>query len=295
MLSIIVCSVNKQFLNNFKKSTAVTIGVPFELLVWDNKTENKGLCEVYNLMAAKAQYPYLCFCHEDVLFETVNWGHIVIDIFKSNINVGLVGIAGSKYKSNIVSGWFTGIKHFDFYNILHFTNGKNEVLRSPQHWPEQEQQVACIDGVFMVCKKEVWEQHFFNQTLLRGFHFYDIDFSIRVAAHYSVIVTNRIHLVHITKGGDYGDHWLKEAFIYHNAQKKNLPFSVLPVNAKQVNVIIAKQWLDRLKKEKISFNNKKMLLKLMPVNKLKVGYSVIKFLLYKPLHLATLHKLIKKH
>jgi len=74
MISIIICSVNTAFLEQVNKNITATIGVPYELLAWDNRDAKKGICEVYNWMASKAQYAYLCFVHEDILFETENWG-----------------------------------------------------------------------------------------------------------------------------------------------------------------------------------------------------------------------------
>src|SRR3954471_17263970 len=108
MVSIVICSVNAGYLSSVTENIRATIGIEYELLVWNNVKEKKGLCEVYNMMAAKARYPYLCFLHEDILFTSANWGVTLIDLFRRRPAAGVVGIAGGKYKSRMYSGWYTG-------------------------------------------------------------------------------------------------------------------------------------------------------------------------------------------
>ena len=74
MLSVLICSINGELLRQVKQNIAETVGVPYEILVWDNKASNDGICKVYNRLASDAQYPLLLFVHEDVTFETMNWG-----------------------------------------------------------------------------------------------------------------------------------------------------------------------------------------------------------------------------
>ena len=57
MFSIIICSIHPPYLEQLRTNIANSIGQPYEILVWDNRTDKKGLCEVYNMLAAKARYP----------------------------------------------------------------------------------------------------------------------------------------------------------------------------------------------------------------------------------------------
>ena len=61
MLSLIICSINPVYLQQVKENIDSTIGVQYELLIWDNRETQKGICEVYNKMALQATFPYLCF------------------------------------------------------------------------------------------------------------------------------------------------------------------------------------------------------------------------------------------
>lgn len=294
MLSIIICSVNEQLLINLKDNIKKTIAVEYELLVWDNAKKQSSLCQVYNEMAGKAQYPYLCFCHEDIKFETKNWGKILQSIFEKDNSIGLIGVAGSKYKSSTYSGWYTGIAELDCYKILHEVNGVEELLISSVASNSCAQQVVCIDGVFMVCKKTVWQNHRFNESVLQGFHFYDIDFSLRIAKGNKVVVTNNILIRHITKGGDYGDRWIESAFQFHKSMKDIMPFPYQMQHAKLEDKI-AKNWLDRLKVENISMKNKIKWIRLQQLHlNIFLWYPILKFLFYKPFGMKSVHNFFKR-
>ena len=119
MVSILVCSIKASFLESLKKNISETIGCPFEILVWNNLTEQKPITEVYNLLADRAQYPYYCFIHEDIRFDTLNWAQNLLKAFEDNPKTGLIGIAGAKYKSKTPSGWSTGLAELDRCNIRH--------------------------------------------------------------------------------------------------------------------------------------------------------------------------------
>jgi hypothetical protein len=296
MLSVIICSINEEFLSNIKRSIASTIGLEYELLVWDNKGKNYGLCKVYNLMAGKARYPYICFIHEDIIFETLNWGKIVLEIFNTKKEIGLLGVAGGKYKGKYLSGWFSGIKGMDYFHIIHKDKTDQQNLSNAQKWEANEVRVVCIDGVFMCTRKVVWEMTKFNQDLLKGFHFYDIDFSLQVSRSYDVIVTNKIDIIHFTQGGDFGNNWVKEAISFHSNYSGILPISRETINIVSPELVVAKTWLNRLKTENISCGYKLKWIKIQKLYKVKALWPiVVKFLLYKPSGFAFIHDLLKKY
>lgn len=295
MISIIICSVNTSYLEQVKKSISASIGVEYELLVWDNSTEKKGICEVYNMMAFKANYDYLCFLHEDILFETDNWGQTLCSIFQHNNEIGIIGVAGSKYKSEYYSGWYTGIKELDCVNIIHryVDRDEHQLLQpAPQKVLEE---VVCIDGVFIACRKKIWETIPFNEKELSGFHFYDIDLSLRANVICTVAVTFEILLVHITKGGDYGDNWVNAAIQFHENSRLKLPVSLLEAVPAETDSIVINSWLNFLKNYSISFSNKvRWVRKQKLFGKSKIFYSLLKFFIYKPLRLDLIHHSKKK-
>jgi len=295
MISIVICSINENYLSQVKENISSTIGVEYELLIWDNLQDSKGICEVYNIMASQARYEYVCFLHEDILFETSDWGHKISSIFQNRPDIGVIGVAGSKYKSSYLSGWYSGVKELDCANIVHrYSWGDEHVLLNPS--PESNlEEVVCIDGVFICCRKKIWEQITFDQENLTGFHFYDIDFSTRAASICKVAVSFEILITHITKGGDFGDSWVKIAIDYHKLHGKKLPVYINGYANSGADKQIIKAWLDVLKNYRISWRNKFNWLATQKLfAKPRLYYSVLKFLLYKPLGLRYIHKSVKR-
>ena len=91
MISVLICSSNPVLLKQAKINISETISVKHEILHTDNREFNNGICSVYNELASRASFSYLCFVHEDVLFETKGWGLKIIDNFSSDLNIGLIG------------------------------------------------------------------------------------------------------------------------------------------------------------------------------------------------------------
>jgi len=292
MISVVICSINPELLSQVQQNISATIGVEYELLVWDNRVDKKGICGVYNQMAKQARYEYILFLHEDILFATNGWGREIRNIFEYHPEIGVIGLGGSKYKSKAFSGWYTALKNCDCLQIVHrFDHGDRPELLKPPTATNLEE-VVCLDGVFICCRKSVWEKRPFNESLLPGFHFYDIDFSLGAATFCKVVVTFDIILVHITAhGGDFGDKWVETAIKFHKAYKKELP-AVRSLKApKYFERSITITWLDVLKNQRVSWRNKWRWIRLQGLH-LKPGlyYSVMKFLFYRPLGLKRIHK-----
>lgn len=295
MISVLICSANAQLLSQIQKNIYETIGTTVEIISYDNRKNRKGICEAYNILAAKARYPFLCFLHEDVLFSTTDWGKRILKIFSDRSDIGVIGIAGSKYKSASYSGWFTGVKELDCANYIHqYNNGVERVYLKPQNEGSLEE-VVCLDGVFVCSRKEVWQRIKFDEKDLTGFHFYDIGFTLEAARICSVAVTYDIDILHITKGGDFGNNWIETAIHYHSAIQDKLPFTIVPVVASKVDKLIMATWLDVLKDQKISVDNRlKWIFNQGLYSKPELYYSILKFIFYSPLRLKYLHRLFKQ-
>jgi GT2 family glycosyltransferase len=295
MLSLIVCSINPDYINSLKSSVAATIGIEYEWLIWDNRTDNLGICEVYNKLAASARYPNLCFLHEDLEFKTPDWGKTIIQYFEKE-GYSLVGIAGSNYKSQLFSGWYSGggggAK--DYSNILHLNGREEFLLKIPADWNEAVSPVVTIDGVLMCCPKKTWQEHRFNENEIKGFHFYDLDYSLRVNRMGKVGVTSRIDIVHKTVGGDFGDKWIEQAFHFHQYAANMLPAYIGSVDPPKADLFVAKYWLDWLKNYRISFQNRKKWVFAQGLQKdRRLWYAILKFFLYRPMGLKSIHRIIK--
>ncbi|WP_316798853.1 glycosyltransferase [Pedobacter frigidisoli] len=234
MISIIISSVNAKMLSAVKKNIADTIGVPYEVISFDNASGKRGLCEIYNSGVSKARYDLLCFMHEDVEILTTNWGDEVAEIMGDE-TIGLLGVAGSSYKSLTPGGWACpGIEaKTNKVNIIQrykYSEGgtKKEYFNSEN---EQLSQVATIDGVWMCTRKSITDSVKFDEQTLPLFHGYDVDISLQVAKEHKVVVTFNILLDHFSEG-NYSTDWLKSAMQISLKHQQCLPLNISGLDAK---------------------------------------------------------------
>lgn len=230
MISIIIASTNAALLAQVEDNIQTTVGVPFEIISFDNSKGKVGLCEVYNRGAKKAKFDVLCFMHEDIKVHTLGWGKIVAGIFAANKKLGLIGIAGSQYKSLAPSGWHCydiDALEIMYYNIIQ--NYKYTDKQTTRDYSNETDtklaRVVCIDGVWMCCTKQAIDSYSFDQELLREFHGYDLDFSLGVNQTHEVAVTFEVLIEHFSEG-KFNKEWLKEILKIHKKWSKQLPINL---------------------------------------------------------------------
>lgn len=216
MISVIVSSYNDEYFSLFKKSLENTIGLNYELIKIDNP-KKYSLSEAYNLGAEKARFDILLFIHEDVIFASENWGLILKNLFLVNSKLGIVGVAGSLTKSYLPTGWGTGTSIFDRIYLIQVSDNK-ESLHTTKKANESSELVKVIDGVFIATTRDVWQKFKFDESI-SDFHFYDIDFSLRVTESYIGLITYEILLKHYSLG-NYNSDWVEKTLAYHSRKDK---------------------------------------------------------------------------
>lgn len=224
MFSIIVSSINDDKIKSLAISLEKVTDSKFELIIMDNKNGTKSLSCAYNEGAKKATYPYLIFLHEDVQLKWFKWSTILVRIFDNNPDIGVIGVAGGTYKSKSFSpAWFNFRNNGHRINIVQ-PNDVGE-LESWVENPNKESlsEVVVVDGVFMCCRKSVWEQYNFDENVIQGFHFYDMDFCLGVRSlGYKNYVTHEILLEHFSSGKNNLD-WYKHGKRVHQKWENALP------------------------------------------------------------------------
>ena len=245
MISIIISSAGAEQLLQVTENISLTIGVPFEIISRDNTVDPKGICEVYNSCAAQAKYPILCFMHQDIIVKTNNWGQVLADIFNNNAEIGLVGVAGSSYKSLSPSPWGGHAIDTKYLNLEQCYKFKDSAPRHLYRNPKDEKitEVAVIDGVFICTTKKVFAEHPFDNQLFKGFHAYDVDLSLSIGQKYKVVVTYDIFLSHLSEGR-YDKVWMEQNIILHNKWNAHLPVNIEGLTLKQQELV-----------EKVSFRS----------------------------------------
>jgi hypothetical protein len=224
MISIIICSANQHLLKAVQENIALTIGVDFEIIAIDNRDSHSGICEVYNRGLARAKYDLLCFMHEDVIMQTQNWGIIVERLLK-NTGIGLVGVAGSYYKSMIPSSWNGATRKTECVYIMQGNKAKSQDdirFYNINPYGQNLAEVASIDGVWFCTTKTIAAKYLFDEHTFKGFHCYDLDFSLAVGQDYKVVVTYEILLTHLSEGS-FNRTWMIETLKLHEKWKHHLP------------------------------------------------------------------------
>ena len=165
MISVIISSVKPDYLKKVSDNIENTIGVPYELITFANGSGEKGLCEIYNIGIDKAQYDMLSFMHEDIEIKTVDWGRKVMKIFKENPDLGLLGVAGSAYKTISPSGWNGADTYSENFNLIQSfkLSDKQPVHYHVNRSQKELAEVACVDGVWLCTPKKVAAEIKFDQ------------------------------------------------------------------------------------------------------------------------------------
>jgi hypothetical protein len=227
MISIITASRDARLLKNLEDNIAETIGgIPYEFILCNSVDAKKGLSFMYNEASIRACNDIICFCHEDISFHTKHWGQKLLDIFNNNPEMGLIGVAGSKYKALTPSTWFNeGFAKFKRVNIIQHSrfNDKSLVIFNPDN--KRIEDVATLDGVFLATRKEIISEIKFDSENFRNFHFYDLDFSLQVLKKYKVCVQYDFLIEHFSVG-KIDRTWIYDGIQFYRKWRKSLPVRI---------------------------------------------------------------------
>ena len=231
MISIIICSRNTIIDPILGNNIKNTIGVPYEIIIIDNSDNRLSIFEAYNEGAARSLYPYLCFMHDDIEYQTTDWGKIVAKHF-SDEQTGAIGIAGSPYAAQMPGSWWAGglvnINIIPWYS----KNNKPDFLTCPET-SLNKNRVITLDGVWFCLKKELFTKIRFDDINFKGFHFYDIDISLQIhQLGYKLYCVFDILIAHFSKG-DMNKNWIENAFILKNKWEQVLPASCIKLTYTQ--------------------------------------------------------------
>jgi len=182
--------VDDSFVSMLKKTSGVS---KIEIL----PVENDGkfsLSKVYNDLIEKSENDIIVLCHDDIYFDSKNWASKVLNYFKRNPDYGILGVAGSTSLPSSGKWWedFSKLKGI----VNHEHEGKKWESKYSASKGNQLDDVLLVDGLFIaINKKNI--KHNFNEEV-KGFHFYDVDFSFRnyledvkIGVIYDVRVTHK--------------------------------------------------------------------------------------------------------
>lgn len=227
MISIIICSINKQKFDQTSDSIKNTIGAEYEIIRIDNSIKNWGICKAYNYGAKEAKGDYLCFMHEDIIFKSQGWGDELIKFVDITVNCGVIGFAGSNYVSRFHAFWWYNGKIVRNY-FTPASKDKSLLIHKKTHDTERYIPTVVLDGLFLFCSRSTWASSPFDEDTFTHFHFYDMDFSLsKFNEGLTNYVCNTIDLVHLSSGTLARDHF-DNAILFRNKYRHLLP--LIPQN-----------------------------------------------------------------
>ena len=199
MLSIIICSRKPKPDEVLSKNIEGTIGVEYELIFIDNSKSNYSIYSAYNEGIGKTKFPFLCFVHDDVQFNTQDWGLLLINHLK-NENIGLAGLAGGDAMLRIPFDYGALNRSMNIIHIDKTGQKPTEYVRMPKEFQGISRPVLLLDGVFICGRSELFEKIRFDESI-GGFHGYDYDISMQsFMAGYNNLVVYDIEIEHFSKG-----------------------------------------------------------------------------------------------
>ncbi|MDP3945574.1 MAG: glycosyltransferase [Lutibacter sp.] len=231
MISIIICSREKQIKSDLSENLKNTVGCDYELIVIDNSENNYSIFEAYNLGIEISKGEYLCFIHDDILFHTIGWGNIVNRLFNENKEYGLIGVAGATVKSKTPTGWWDCEEKYKLINIIQHFPFKENQLQQIGFENFSLKEAVVVDGVFLALSHDTKVR--FDQNS-NGFHGYDLNIAFEMNLKgYKIGVTNEILLEHFSIGNPNLE-WLISSNKIHKIYKKILPLTLNPKIKKSI-------------------------------------------------------------
>lgn len=205
MLSVVICSIDREkFRRVVEMYARVLKGVEHEIVgVHDAASMSEG----YNRGAARARGERLLFSHDDVALLVPDAGARMSGHFE---RFDVWGVAGA---TRVVgAGWVRAGPPHIYGQIAHQAGGAGPytvcVYSAPRRWVAG---VRVVDGVLIGATRGAVERVEFDEETFRGFHVYDVDFSLRAhLAGLRVGVACDLAPVHFS-GGAFDANWEADA------------------------------------------------------------------------------------
>lgn len=179
MISIVICSRQKQIAESLRTNIDQTIGVAYEVVWIDNSQNNYTIFSAYNKGVQLARFDYICFMHEDIVFHSTDWGKQVVQSLSAQ-KVGAIGVIGGCYVGKMSLSWYSHPECCRGEILQGVVRGKTYST-----YRESFGNAGCVcsvDGLWMCMRKELFDQNLvaWDETLYSGFHLYDFDMCMQL-------------------------------------------------------------------------------------------------------------------
>jgi hypothetical protein len=224
MISIIICSLHEKITESLVNNIESTIGIEHEIIFINNKKNQFSIFQAYNIGVSKAKYPICCFMHDDIIYHSNNWGYILSLYFQTNVNLGIIAVAGCKYLRKMPSFW--AISKYNAFNIVQ-SDKKNHSTTKVWNNLSKPENIIAFDGMWFCTRKSLFDIVKFDEKTFNGFHFYDLDIAMQThIAGFQIQAVPDILIEH-TSLGNINNEWLKNALLFYTKWHTHLPVSFI--------------------------------------------------------------------
>jgi hypothetical protein len=221
MISIIICSRKSSINPDLEYNIQSTIGVDHEIIIVNNENNHYSITQAYNIGVYKSKYEFLCFMHDDILYNGVNWGNKIVTHFQ-DITVAVLAVAGSPFHSSFPGSWFSS-KILNIYLLQGAKDKESYTYVSQENNISNNNQVVSFDGCWFCVRKEVFSKVSFDEKNFKGFHFYEADLAMQISRLGKRIITiKNILVTHLSTGSTNID-YIESALMFQRKWAKFLP------------------------------------------------------------------------
>lgn len=157
---------------------------------------SKSLAQVYNEILNESENNIVVFCHDDLEFDTRNWGSKILKSFSKNPEFGIIGIAGT---TDMINGQWWSLKESMTGIVSHKHEGKKWTNYYSPDQGNKIKEVVVLDGLFFCVDKTKIKKNFDED--FNGFHFYEIPFCFsNYIDGVKLGVTTQVRVTHMSIG-----------------------------------------------------------------------------------------------
>ena len=179
---------------------------------------SKSLAQVYNEILNESENNIVVFCHDDLEFDTKNWGNKILKSFSKNPEFGILGIAGT---TDMINGQWWSLKESMTGIVSHKHEGKKWTNYYSPDQGNKIKEVVVLDGLFFCVDKTKIKNNFDED--FNGFHFYEIPFCFEnYLSGVKLAVTTQIRVTHMSIG-QTNQQWEENKIKFEEKYKDNLP------------------------------------------------------------------------
>ena len=205
---------NEKYTDYLKK----TCGIKNVEVIQKVNNGEKSLSQVYNEIIDESTNDIIIFCHDDLEFDTSNWGKRIIKHFEKS-DFGILGVAGTTEIPKSGMWWEDKRKMIGIVNHKH--EGKKWESKYSKSWGDDISESCIVDGLFIAIDKTKIKERF--DESVEGFHFYDVYFSVKnFLGGVKIGVIFNVRLTHLSIG-QTNESWEEKRQVFSTEYEDKLP------------------------------------------------------------------------